>query len=76
MERGRDFGEPSYNTFRQLCGLVKAQTFEDFTDQISKKVKVKNIILMQHKFTIQNNINLIEIYQVFNLVIISQVKYI
>ncbi|XP_015374036.1 PREDICTED: peroxidase-like [Diuraphis noxia] len=37
IERGRDFGEPSYNKFRQLCGLRAARTFGDFTDQISKK---------------------------------------
>lgn len=38
IARGRDFGEPSYNKFRQLCGLSEAKTFQDFTDQISKKV--------------------------------------
>lgn len=38
LERGRDFGEPSYNKFRQLCGLSEAKTFDDFTDQITKKV--------------------------------------
>ncbi|XP_015374037.1 PREDICTED: peroxidase-like [Diuraphis noxia] len=37
IARGRDFGEPSYNKFRQLCGLSEAKTFDDFTDQISKK---------------------------------------
>ncbi|XP_060870138.1 peroxidase-like [Metopolophium dirhodum] len=37
MERGRDFGEPPYNKFRQLCGLRAARTFGDLTDQISKK---------------------------------------
>ncbi|XP_022162140.1 peroxidase-like [Myzus persicae] len=37
IARGRDFGEPSYNKFRQLCGLSEAKTFQDFTDQISKK---------------------------------------
>jgi len=38
LERGRDFGEPSYNRFRQLCGLNQAKTFNDFTDQMNKKV--------------------------------------
>lgn len=38
IARGRDFGIPSYNKFRKLCGLSEAKTFEDFTDQISKKV--------------------------------------
>ncbi|VVC25042.1 Hypothetical protein CINCED_3A001808 [Cinara cedri] len=37
LERGRDFGLPSYNKFRQLCGLNEAKTFDDLTDQISKK---------------------------------------
>jgi len=37
LERGRDFGVPSYNKFRQLCGLSKAKTFNDITDQISKQ---------------------------------------
>ncbi|XP_060870430.1 peroxidase-like [Metopolophium dirhodum] len=37
IARGRDLGIPSYNKFRKLCGLSEAKTFEDFTDQISKK---------------------------------------
>lgn len=41
LERGRDFGEPPYNKFRQLCGLKAARKFSDLTDQISKKV-IKN----------------------------------
>lgn len=40
LERGRDFGLPPYNKFRQLCGLSQATTFDDFTDQISKKVSI------------------------------------
>lgn len=39
LARGRDFGVPSYNNFRQLCGLTEAKTFNDLADQISKKVK-------------------------------------
>jgi len=38
IARGRDFGIPSYNKLRQLCGLSEAKNFDDFTDQISKKV--------------------------------------
>lgn len=38
LERGRDFGEPSYNKFRQLCGLKEARSFDDLIDQINKKV--------------------------------------
>uniref|UniRef100_A0A2S2NAX9 Peroxidase n=1 Tax=Schizaphis graminum TaxID=13262 RepID=A0A2S2NAX9_SCHGA len=37
LERGRDYGEPSYNKFRQLCGLSEAKTFDDLVDQIDKK---------------------------------------
>ncbi|XP_026813543.1 peroxidase-like [Rhopalosiphum maidis] len=43
MERGRDYGVPPYNKFRKLCGLSEAKTFEDLTDQISKK-KVNTLI--------------------------------
>lgn len=45
LARGRDFGLPSYNKFRQLCGLSEARTFDDFTDQMSKKVGVQNFIV-------------------------------
>lgn len=45
LVRGRDFGEPSYNSFRQLCGLNKAQTFDDLADQMNKKVMINCIIL-------------------------------
>lgn len=38
LSRGRDYGEQSYNSFRQLCRLSKAKKFEDLRDQISKKV--------------------------------------
>lgn len=39
MERGRDYGEPSYNKFRQLCGLKEVKTFNDLIDQMDKKVR-------------------------------------
>lgn len=39
LERGRDFGLPGYNKFRELCGLKKAKRFDDLIDQISQKVK-------------------------------------
>lgn len=47
LERGRDFGIPSYNKFRQLCGLKAARSFGDFIDQISKKVNKNACIFSQ-----------------------------
>lgn len=38
LARGREHGIPSYNKFRQLCGLNKAETFDGFVDQISREV--------------------------------------
>ncbi|XP_050432036.1 peroxidase-like [Adelges cooleyi] len=37
IQRGREYGEPSYNVFRQLCGLPKATSFNEFLDQIDKE---------------------------------------
>ncbi|XP_029342588.1 peroxidase-like protein 3 [Acyrthosiphon pisum] len=37
MARGRDYGEPSYNKFRKLCGLSEAKTFDSLIDQMDKK---------------------------------------
>lgn len=44
LERGRDFGLPSYNKMRQLCGLNKVNSFYELSDQISQKVCMLNII--------------------------------
>jgi len=38
MERGRDYGLPPYNKFRQLCGLSEAKSFADLNDQMSEEV--------------------------------------
>lgn len=45
LERGRDFGVPPYNKMRQLCGLRKANSFEDLSDQISQEVRTLNIVI-------------------------------
>ena len=34
IHRGRDHGIPTYNQVRQICGLPKASSFNDITDQI------------------------------------------
>merc|ERR1719219_3186750 len=35
IQRGRDHGLPGYNSFRSLCGGKKAQTFVEFSDQMT-----------------------------------------
>ncbi|XP_046449770.1 chorion peroxidase-like isoform X2 [Daphnia pulex] len=35
IQRGRDHGLPSYNTYRQLCGFNKATSFDALTNVIS-----------------------------------------
>jgi len=47
LDRGRDFGIPSYNKFRQLCGLAEAKTFDDLTDQIDQKVSATFLTLIK-----------------------------
>jgi peroxidase len=33
--RGREHGIPGYNNYRQLCGLRRANQFQDFADTMS-----------------------------------------
>ena len=38
VQRGREHGLPGYNTFREWCGLKKATTFEDFSNELPAQV--------------------------------------
>jgi len=45
VQRGRDHGVPSYNEYRQLCGLPKAESFIDFSGLMDDFVSSVDIAL-------------------------------
>lgn len=42
INRGRDHGIPSYNSFREKCGFPRAETFDDLSDLIRPEI-IKNL---------------------------------
>ncbi|XP_052128834.1 peroxidase-like [Frankliniella occidentalis] len=47
--RGRDHGLPTYNDYREFCGLRRATDWEDFSDTISQKdIKVLQSLYASH----------------------------
>lgn len=40
IQRGRDFGVPTYNTMRQMCNYPKASSFEDLCNVLLNSVSL------------------------------------
>lgn len=41
IQRGRDHGINRYNNYRELCGLKRAEKWEDFLDVMNEKVRLE-----------------------------------
>ncbi|EDV26560.1 uncharacterized protein TRIADDRAFT_22758, partial [Trichoplax adhaerens] len=48
IQRGRDFGLPSYNTWRKRCGLRKARRFSQLSGEIDRKTIAKLAQVYDH----------------------------
>ena len=57
IQRAREHGIPDYNTMRGYCGLGKAETFDDLSDEI-----VPNVM---HTYIINLNVNSVIVYIVY-----------
>lgn len=53
IQRGRDNGIPSYNTYRNLCGLGTARSFDDLTN-----IPPKNLARLKANYRDVNDIDL------------------
>lgn len=48
VQRGREFGLPSYNYFREYCGLKKAYSFEDLAGEVDNRTIHRLSMLYKH----------------------------
>ncbi|XP_023294043.2 peroxidase isoform X1 [Lucilia cuprina] len=54
IQRGRDYGLPSYNDYREQCGLARAYQWSDFINEISEE----KIELLKKFYSSPNDIDL------------------
>lgn len=48
VQRGREFGVPGYNYFREYCGLKKAYSFEDLAGELDNRTIHRLSMLFKH----------------------------